>query len=183
MSITATPPEGIVAPKKVFADAAPEGEGLERGIRCRRGTLLDAVAAADVPNEVSHEPRWRVLTVLRVRRIVRRYCTGSRGPGRPLRRLGRTVELSIEEIRRVPLTALARRSSWAPSPRPASRFVRSALTFRTRPWRTCAVASLRRGGLPGSWSQIDRRACSWRRSRSSLATGQPITTGAGARRN
>ena len=32
MSITATPPEGIVAPKKVFADAAPEGEGLERGI-------------------------------------------------------------------------------------------------------------------------------------------------------
>ena len=38
--------------------------------------------------------------------------------------------------------------------------------------------------LPGQGAgrRIARRGCSWRRSRSSSATGRPITTGAGARR-
>ncbi len=39
---------------------------------------------------------------------------------------------------------------------------------------TCAGASPRRAGPPGSSSRIGRRACSWRRCRSSPATGRPI---------
>jgi hypothetical protein len=37
-------------------------------------------------------------------------------------------------------------------------------------------------GHPGNWSLTGRRAYSWRPSRSSPATGRPITTGARARR-
>ena len=47
---------------------------------------------------------------------------------------------------------------------------------------SCAAASRRRAGPPGSWSTTGRRACNWRRSRRSPATGRPITTGARARR-
>ena len=43
---------------------------------------------------------------------------------------------------------------------------------------TCAAASPRRAGPARSSSQIGRRACSWRRCRSSRATGRPTTTGA-----
>ena len=51
-----------------------------------------------------------------------------------------------------------------------------------------AIADLQRRiaatrGPPGSSSPIGRRACSWRRFRSSPATGRPITTGARARRD
>ena len=58
---------------------------------------------------------------------------------------------------------------------------------RIRPFRvdvpkadstTCAGASPRRAGPARSSSPIGRRACSWRRSRSSRATGRPTTTGA-----
>ena len=54
--------------------------------------------------------------------------------------------------------------------------------FPRRTWRSCGRASQRRAGLRGNWSQTGRKACSWRRPRSSPATGRPITTGAGARR-
>ena len=47
---------------------------------------------------------------------------------------------------------------------------------------TCAGASRRRAGPPRSSSPTGRRACSWRRCRSSPATGRPSTTGASARR-
>ena len=68
-----------------------------------------------------------------------------------------------------------RRHSHRDPPVPASR-------SRTSSSTTCAGASRRRAGPARSSSTIGRRACSWRRCRSSPATGRPSTTGASARR-
>src|SRR5712664_477360 len=46
-----------------------------------------------------------------------------------------------------------------------------------------AAGSPQRACRPRSWSQIGRRACSWRRFRSSRTTGRPTTTGARPRRS
>ena len=56
-------------------------------------------------------------------------------------------------------------------------------TFRRSSSTTCAGASPRRAGPARSSSKTDRRACSWRRCRSSPATGRPTTTGARPRRS
>src|SRR6185437_812433 len=54
---------------------------------------------------------------------------------------------------------------------------------RTKRSLTSGGASPRHAGPRGNLSPIGRRACSWRRSRSSPATGRPSTTGAHARRD
>ena len=58
---------------------------------------------------------------------------------------------------------------------------RSRSTSPRRTSRTCARASRPRAGPRRRPSTMRRRACSWRRSRRSRATGRPSTTGASAR--
>src|SRR5215217_4916980 len=76
-----------------------------------------------------------------------------------------------------------RRSSWALPPRPPSTYVlsRSRLPQRSSP--SCDAGSRRRAGLLKSSLQTDRRGYSWRRFRSSPATGRASTTGASVRRD
>src|SRR5215831_17249513 len=51
-------------------------------------------------------------------------------------------------------------------------------TCQTRTWLTSGGALPRRACPARSWSPIGRRACNWRRYRSSPVTGRPSTTGA-----
>ena len=67
-----------------------------------------------------------------------------------------------------------------PGPTPQSVPSGSACPARKSP--TFGGASRRLAGPPRNSSPTGRRASSWRRSRSSPATGRPSTTGAGARR-
>jgi hypothetical protein len=60
------------------------------------------------------------------------------------------------------------------------RSVPSGWTCLTKRSPTFGGASPTRAGPPGSLSPTGRRVCSWPRSRSSPATGRPLTTGAGA---
>jgi hypothetical protein len=73
---------------------------------------------------------------------------------------------SAHRRRRSPRSGTGALSFAAAEPRSQAplQFAPSTLTFRTRHWRTCAVASLRCGGPPGSSSQIAHRGSSWRRS-------------------
>jgi hypothetical protein len=59
----------------------------------------------------------------------------------------------------------------------APRLARSASRFRRRSSRSSAGGSRRCAGPATSSSTIGRRACGWRRCRSSRATGRPSTTG------
>ena len=79
---------------------------------------------------------------------------------------------------------MARRRPRTRSPSSTTRtFARSRSTSLKKHSTTCAAASRRRGGPARSSSPIARRASSWRRCRSSRATGRPTTTGAGPRRS